>query len=182
MASKRLGGIDSQIRSSALRHARTIEERKNLQARIADMIVEAYDLPTSPDADPANPASSDLALFKECLKLFQPKDLDDLIYERNVDDRCGYALCPKPNQKLVHNGEKVWNKQGGKDFQLLDKADLERWCSDACGERTVFVKAQLSTEPAWLRTVETENIKLLDEVRNVDGLASALKVRVIKLC
>lgn len=169
---------EKRIRTTALRQAEEIEERKKLQARIADLVVEAFDLPSTPDADPARPQPSDATLFKQCLGLFQPSDLDDLIYERNVDNRCGYALCPKPNQKLSHNGELVWNKQGGKDFKLVNKAEMERWCSPLCQQRTVFVRAQLGTEPAWLRDVKAVTIKLYDEVAG-ETLADSLNVSLL---
>src|SRR4051812_46722946 len=86
-----------RIRATALRQARDIEDRKKLQARVADLVVEAFDLPSNPDADPAKPQPSDASLFRHCISLFQSSDLNDLVYERNVDNRCGYALCPKPN-------------------------------------------------------------------------------------
>ncbi|KIW32857.1 uncharacterized protein PV07_04372 [Cladophialophora immunda] len=165
---------EDRIRSTAIRHARDIEERKKLQARIADLVVEAFDLPSRPDADPARPQPSDASLFKHCLSLFQTSDLDDLIYERNVDNRCGYALCPRPNLKLAHGGQKVWNQKGGKDFKLVDRTELERWCSPACQEKAAFVRAQLGTEPAWLRTSQAVDIRLLDEVDS-EGLADPFK-------
>ncbi|KAK5241151.1 hypothetical protein LTR40_013374, partial [Exophiala xenobiotica] len=117
---------EKRIRSTVLRHATDIEGRKRLQSRIADLIVQAFDLPSKQDADPARPQPSDASLFKQCLGLFQASDLDDLVYERNVDNRCGYALCPKPNQKLSHNGDLMWNKKGGKDFKLVNKAEMEK--------------------------------------------------------
>lgn len=167
---------EHRIRSTALRHALEIEERKKLQTRIADLVVDAFDLPSNPDADPAHPLASDAALFKQCLGLFQASDLDVLIYERNVDNRCGYALCPKANEKLSHDGQLVWNKKAGKDFKLVDKSELEQWCSTLCQERTVFVRAQLGKEPAWLREVKQVDIKLLDEVGTLD-LADSFRVR-----
>ncbi len=166
---------ENRIRATALRHAVDIEERKKLQARVVDLVVQAFDLPSRPDADPAHPSGLDASLFKQCLGLFQASDLDDLIYERNVDNRCGYGLCPRPNRKLAHNGQKVWNKKGGKEFKLVDKAELEKWCSIDCQERTVFARAQLGTDPAWLREVQAVDIKLLDEV-GADSLASSFKV------
>lgn len=166
---------EDRIRATALRQARDIEDRKKLKARVADLVIEAFDLPSRPDADPAKPQASDATLLKHCLSLFQPADLDDLIYERNVDNRCGYALCPKPNLKLQRGGEKVWNQKTGKDFKLVNKAELERWCSQSCQERTAFVRAQLGLEPAWLRVVRDVDIKLLDEVRP-DSLADSLQV------
>ncbi|KIY00577.1 uncharacterized protein Z520_03240 [Fonsecaea multimorphosa CBS 102226] len=174
MATEQPESNADRIRSTALRHARDIEERKKLQASIADLVVEAFDLPSKPDADPAKPQPSDASLFKHCLSLFQTSDLDDLIYERNVDNRCGYALCPRPNLKLAHGGQKVWNQKGGKDFKLVDKSELEKWCSKACQERTAFVRAQLGTEPAWLRTSQAVDVKLLDEVGS-ESLADPFK-------
>ncbi|KAK4937989.1 hypothetical protein LTR10_021478 [Elasticomyces elasticus] len=165
--------VQKRIRTTALRQAQEIEERKNLQARIADLVVEAFDLPSNHDADPARPEASDASLFKQCLGLFQSTDLDDLIYERNIDNRCGYALCPRPNQRLSHNGELIWNKQAGKDFKLVNKAEMERWCSPLCQQRTIFVRAQLGTEPAWLRDVRAVEIKLYDEVAG-ESLADSL--------
>ena len=149
-------------RATALQHARMIQDKKDLKTRVADLVLEAYDLPTSQASAPSDPAPADLHLFKECLCLFQPSDLEDLIHERNIDDRCGYALCPEPNRKARHNGEKVWNRKGGKDFQLLDRHELERWCSQECAMRGTFVKAQLGTEPAWLREDQVE-VRVLDE-------------------
>ncbi|KEF59834.1 uncharacterized protein A1O9_04682 [Exophiala aquamarina CBS 119918] len=161
---------EERIRNTALRHAQDIEGRKRLQSRIADLVVEAYDLPSRPDADPGRPLAADATLFKQCLAVFRPSDLDDLIYERNVDDRCGYSLCPRPNEKIVNAGQKVWNQKGGKDFRLLDRAELEKFCSSACRERTAFVRAQLRTEPAWLRqeALLGVDVKLLDEIQ-ADG-------------
>lgn len=182
---------EERIRSTALRHAQDIESRKRLQAQIADLIVTAFDLPSSPNANPASPTASDATLFKRCLAVFQPSDLDDLIYERNVDDRCGYALCPRPNEKLVNAGQKVWNRKGGKDFRLLDKADLEKFCSTPCQERTAFVRAQLRSEPAWLRPdvqLGADDLKLLDEMHGSgvngghDGLVESLNVSLLSSC
>lgn len=149
-------------RATALQQARMIQDKKDLKTRVADLVLEAYDLPTSQATTPSNPAPADLQLFKECLGLFQPSDLEDLIHERNIDDRCGYALCPKPNRKARHNGEKVWNRKGGRNFQLLDRHELERWCSQDCATRGMFVRGQLGTEPAWLREDQVD-VSLLDE-------------------
>lgn len=162
------------LRATAVRYAVSIEEKKRLRAKVADLVVEAYDLPSNPDADPAKPSTTDVTLFQECLKLFQPSDLDDLVTERNIDNRCGYALCPRPHRVVPGGGEKVWNQKGGKDFKLLSRVEIEKWCSKSCGDRAAFVRAQLSSEPAWLR--ETHNdVTLLDDVHSVDDLSEATK-------
>ena len=169
-------GAEKRIRTTALRHALDIEQRKKLQARITDLVIEAYDLPSKPDADPAHPQPSDAAHFKQCLAMFQMSELDDLIYERNVDNRYGYAPCPRANQKVLHSGRLVWNKKGGKDFKLVDKTELEKWCSDECQSRTIFVRAQLGTEPAWLREDKAVNVRLVEEVGTTENLAESLHV------
>jgi RNA polymerase II-associated protein 2 len=167
---------DSQARATALRHALKIEEQKNLQDEVLDLILEAYDLPTQPGATPPDASDSDVRHFKSCLRLFRPSDFDDLVRERNIDDRCGYALCSNPNKKLDRGGNKVWNRKSGPDFRLVDRAELERWCSDECGERAAFVRAQLSSEPAWQRNSQNDRIKLLDEMRKTANLITALQV------
>ncbi|OCT51051.1 DUF408 domain protein [Cladophialophora carrionii] len=179
MATEKSKSTDqARVRATALRQAKDIEDRKKLQTRIADLVVEAFDLPSRSDADPANPDPADASLFRHCLSLFQASDLDDLIYERNVDNRCGYALCSRPNQKLAHGGEKVWNRKGGKDFKLINRTELEKWCSKSCQERTAFVRAQLGKEPAWLRIIRAVDIKLLDEL-DADSLTKSFKTLAI---
>ena len=155
---------DSQIRATAYRHAQGFEEKKAIRNRVADLVVELFDIPADANADPANPQQSDAMLFKQGLSFFQPSDFDDLVRERNIDDRCGYALCPKPNIK-VQGGHTVWNGKGGKNFSLVPKEELERWCSEDCGNRAAFVRAQLNQEPAWTRETTNMDIRLLDDVQ-----------------
>jgi hypothetical protein len=163
-----------QLRNSAVRHALSIEEKKRMRDRVADLIIEAYDLPSSPESDPAQPSLADITKLQECLKFFQPSDLDDLVKERNIDNRCGYALCPRPNRRIPGGGEKVWNQKGGRDFKLLSKAEIEKWCSNLCADRTAFVRAQLSSEPSWLRESQND-VKLLDQVQCIDDLTASTK-------
>jgi len=155
---------DSQIRATAYRHAQSFEEKKAIRNRVADLVVELFDIPSDSSANPAHPLQSDATLFKQGLSLFQPSDFDDLVRERNIDDRCGYGLCPRPNVK-VQGGQTVWNGKGGRGFSLVPKEELEQWCSKACGDRAMFVRAQLSKEPAWNRETSSVDVKLLDEVQ-----------------
>ena len=170
-------GQDSRRRATAVRHAVLLEEKKKLKSRILDLVLEAYDLPSQKTSSPAEASSVDIQLFKTCLCLFQPSDFDDLVRERNIDDRCGYALCSNPNKKLPPGGDKVWNGKGGRDFRLVERAELEKWCSIECDQRAAFVLAQMSTEPSWLRDSQQENVKLLDEMPKTGDLADILQVR-----
>lgn len=164
-----------RFRETAVRHARIIEDQKRVKTQVADLILECFDLPSQHDVFPSKPLPADAKVFTKALSLFQPTDFDDLVSERNIDDRCGYALCPQPNQRPRHGGSKVWNRKGGKDFKLVDRAELERWCSEACKARGEFVQGQLSNEPAWVRDVTETKVVLLDDVRQANDLAAAIE-------
>ncbi|RMZ76641.1 hypothetical protein DV738_g4802, partial [Chaetothyriales sp. CBS 135597] len=151
---------DSHLRAAVIQHGRQVQTRRALQDRIADLIVECSDLPSDHITDPSAASEQEVAKFKEALGLFQPSDLDDLVVERNIQDRCGYTLCPNANRKAPHDGTHVWSNDVG---FFVDRAEYERWCAKRCKQRTEFVKAQLSSEPAWLRGDETNNVILLDQ-------------------
>lgn len=152
-------GHEARIRAIAMQHALSIEEKKKLQNKVLDMIIVAYDLPSHETTDPAHPSSADAATFRECLAIFRPSDLDELVDERNIDDRCGYAMCKNPNQK--RRAAKVWDNAQGK---MVDKATDGKWCSSACKARNAFVRSQLSLEPAWLRAHASDHIQLPSDV------------------
>lgn len=145
----------ARAKANAIQQALSIEEKKNLQNRVLDMILTAFDLPTHEPADPANPNPDDVKTFRQCLAIFRPSDLDELVSERNIDDRCGYALCRNPNNKQPP--KKVWDAKG----RLVEKKTDSQWCSRECRDRNNFVKRQLSDEPAWLRQVQNQHILLL---------------------
>lgn len=57
-----------------------------------------------------------------------------------------------------------------KDFRIAKKEDAEKWCSDLCARRALYVRVQLSECPAWERTDEGASIKidLLDEPKTAE--------------
>lgn len=153
-------------RATALRHAYDLEEKKRIQREVTDLIIECFDLPSAnltPQSED-NPSHTPVGAktFKRALSLFQPSDFDDLVYERNVDARCGYALCSRPNRKLG-TAKKVWNGKAGSEFRIVDRTELEKWCSDDCAKKAAFAKSQLSPDPAWVREEPVKSIKLLDD-------------------
>src|SRR2546421_11889970 len=152
---------NDRYRSTAMKHAYNLEHQKSTRNSILDLIVAIVDLPTKPDSDPANPLDTDAALFKRGLHLFQPADFDDVVLERNIYDKCGYGLCPRPNVKVGGNSQNriIWGKRSGPAFKIVPKADLEKWCSKECEERAHFVSVQLGKEPAWMREEPIENVK-----------------------
>lgn len=157
--------VNAQQKSTALHCARNIQYQKSMQEKVLDLIINTVDLPSHPNADPSRPSASDASLFKRALTLFQPKDVDDMILERNIYEKCGYALCPRPNLKQDRElrNRKFRGMKEGRRFRLNTKEELDKWCSIECAERAVFVRLQLGPEPAWLRSTPVEEVILLEE-------------------
>lgn len=134
----------------AVHHANVLEQRKKVEAEVLDSIVTLMDYPSAPDADPKRPTAADAQTFRDALVSFQPSDYDALIEERNISDRCGYALCPRPKSRARSTAKKQFvDTQHG--VEIVDRKVLEVWCSDDCAKRALYVKVQLSEEPAWMR-------------------------------
>ncbi|KAF2464497.1 uncharacterized protein BDR25DRAFT_271811 [Lindgomyces ingoldianus] len=137
-------------RDTALHHANLIEQQKVVEKEVLQSIITLLDFPTSPDADPTRPAPSDALRFQDLIISFQTSDYDSLIEERNIADKCGYALCPRPKKKAPSSARKQFIETD-KGVEIVDKKTLEVWCSEDCARRALYVKVQLSEEPAWMR-------------------------------
>jgi hypothetical protein len=134
----------------ALHHANIIEQRKQVEAEVLDSIITLMDFPTSPHADARRPTAADAQHFRDAMVPFQPSDYDALIEERNIADKCGYALCPKPKKKARSTARKQFIDTAH-GVEIVDRTLLEVWCSDDCAKRALYVKVQLNEEPAWAR-------------------------------
>ncbi|ORY05794.1 Rtr1/RPAP2 family-domain-containing protein [Clohesyomyces aquaticus] len=162
-------------RDVALQHASIIEEQKRVEKEVLDAIMTLMDFPTSPTADPMRPSPSDALFFQGLMVNFQPSDYDSLIEERNIADRCGYALCPRPKKKAPSKARKHFIETD-KGVEIVDRRTLEVWCSDDCARRALYVKVQLSEEPAWMRRGGVnDKIELL--VENAEDHHKALPLR-----
>ncbi|XWX01104.1 hypothetical protein V2A60_009129 [Cordyceps javanica] len=163
-------------REIAIQHAKVLQHRKDLEAEILDSLIllSEYPLQRGPSLDASRPAASDAAGFRTHVRLFQPSDYDDLIEERHVNGLCGYTLCPRPHRDTGPGGE--WRITGA--GHIVKRRDLERWCSQACARRALYVKVQLSEAAAWERAgIPDIRIDLLDEARlrgDVDSAAQQL--------
>jgi len=155
-------------RETAVYHATLLEERKQVEAQILESIEALLELPSSPDADPAHPSQKDATFVKNSLRPFQTSNYDELVEERNINKQCGYVLCPRPNRhgdttakyRILHGKGK-----GADALRFVETKALEMWCSDDCGKRALYIKAQISEEPFWARagTVEGDLTLLVDE-------------------
>jgi RNA polymerase II-associated protein 2 len=152
-------------REIALYHADLIQERKDIELEILFSIERLIDFPLSINSTAANPAPSDVSLFKTLLQPFQPSDYDCLIQERNINEHCGYTLCSNPRAKDGSKGKyRILGKSGkAKDFKVVEREELEKWCSEDCARRAMYVKVQLNERPAWERATSTRLVELLDE-------------------
>lgn len=151
-------------REIAMQHARVIQHRKALEAEILDSLIllSEYPLVRGRSYSAAEPAESDVADFKTHVRLFQPSDYDDLVEERNVNGLCGYTLCPRPPVSTGGGGE--WKLTGA--GEIVRRRDVEKWCSQACARRALYVKVQFNETAAWERAGDPEiRIDLLGEDR-----------------
>ena len=145
---------EDRYKETALYHAQLLQQRKDIEALILASTEALLELPSLPAADPARPRLQDITLVKNSLKSFQPSDYDALIEERNINKQCGYVLCPRPNRhedtkaryRILHS-----KGRGPDNVKFIPRQALERWCSDDCGKRALYIKVQVSEEPAWTR-------------------------------
>jgi len=157
-------------REIALYHANLLQQRKDVEFTIVLNMETLIDYPLAgPPHDAANPSPADARSFKELIRPFQPSDYDALIVERNINEHCGYALCPNP--RLKEGGGGMYRLLGmngkAKDFKVVKKEELEKWCSEACAKRALYVRVQLSESPAWEREgSQGVHIELLDEPKS----------------
>ncbi|EEY22143.1 DUF408 domain-containing protein [Verticillium alfalfae VaMs.102] len=136
----------------ALQHARILQQRKDLEAQILDSLILLSEYPATQGRHPASdPAPSDVTGFKTHVRLFQPGDFEDLIEERNANKLCGYTLCARPKPQSSRGGPWKLMNVGSKDFGIVDRKEMERWCSQDCKRRALYVKVQLSETAAWER-------------------------------
>ncbi|KAI4148049.1 MAG: hypothetical protein L6R39_002908 [Caloplaca ligustica] len=143
---------EERNRQLALHHAYLLQSRKDIEARNLASTETLLDLPSSPSALPSEPSATDIQVLKDALRSFQPSDFDALIEERNIDHKCGYIFCPKENRSQNASGEyHIVTGRKMTEFKVVRSRELERWCSDECGKMGLYLRVQLSEEPAWTR-------------------------------
>ena len=163
-------------RELAWEQAHIIQQRKDIESSIFAAIETLLDFPTSPNSSSASPSTADIAQVKELLKLFQPADYDSLIEERGIDGKCGYILCPRPH-KVEDTTARYRILRSGRDrnngMKVVEKKELEKWCSDECGKMALYIRVQLSEVPAQQRTRDTR-IQIYGEGEKDRGTSEAV--------
>ncbi|KAL8904416.1 MAG: hypothetical protein Q9207_003279 [Kuettlingeria erythrocarpa] len=148
---------EKRSRQVALHHAHLLQYRKDIEARNLDSTETLLDLPSSSSAFPSEPSNADTHTLKDALRTFQPSDFDALVEERNIDHRCGYMFCPRKNRSQGSCGKyRIVTGRRDIDFKVVNPQELARWCSDECGKMALYLRVQLSGEPAWMREWKDE--------------------------
>ncbi|KAK8042619.1 Rtr1/RPAP2 family protein [Apiospora phragmitis] len=157
----------ARARNLAIYHASIIHDRRQISDTISDSVIALSKLPSgsaSPPPSAASPSDDDAVAFTSQIRLFQPSDYEELIEERNCLGKCGYVLCPKPGTKVNQTGEFKLVNFGRKDFAIVPKKEMERWCSQTCARRAMYIKVQLNETAAWERAgIEGIQIELYQE-------------------
>ncbi|KAI5783907.1 Rtr1/RPAP2 family-domain-containing protein [Peziza echinospora] len=174
-----------EAREIALYHANIIQTQKDFEFSILNSIELLLDFPTTAN-HASKPSESDIFEFKKNIQHFRPSDYDDLIEERNIISKCGYALCPEANRRQPTKARfRVLDK--GK--RIVETKQLERFCGEDCARRGLWIRVQLSEEAPWQRIgpsgeVGTEcetDFTLLEERKESKNKKSALQGDVKKL-
>ncbi|KAI4094622.1 MAG: hypothetical protein LQ344_002093 [Seirophora lacunosa] len=150
---------EKRNRQAALHHAHLLQYRKDIEARNLSSTETLLDLPSSPLVTSTQPSAADVHTAKDALRTFQPSDFDALVEERNIDRRCGYIFCSRSNRRQDRSGQyRIITGKREIDFKVVDPKELGRWCSDECGKMALYLRVQLSEEPAWTRDWQADKL------------------------
>lgn len=125
----------------------------------------------------------DSFFMKFLSRFITPEVYEELIQERIINKKCGYAMCSNPPARIKDNFSKSF-----KESKLLPYNYLNSYCSKLCFQKSEIYKAQLSSEALFARKdvclknygsmkYET-NVKLLDEILKEKDSASIADVLV----
>jgi hypothetical protein len=167
----------------ALHHANLIQAQKDISTYILGTLETLLDYPSSLTTDPAHPDPTDVSTVKRLLAPFQPSDYDDLLEERQIDKKCGYVLCPRPHRiektkgRFVFSYQKADGHGNRASADVVEKSEMEKWCSHECARRALWLRVQLSETPAWERTGEDVQLELYGEPEGSGTIVKREEVR-----
>lgn len=141
--------VAARHRELAIHHALIIQRHKDMENTIFESIEALIEYPFR-TVDPAYPDPADIKAVKEHLSRFRPSDFDSAVQERNLDEKCGYMLCPRPRTKQNTKAEFRLLRRNG--LQVVKTSDLEKWCTEVCARRAFYLRVQLSESPPWERS------------------------------
>ncbi|KAK4674730.1 hypothetical protein QC763_123220 [Podospora pseudopauciseta] len=119
--------------------------------------IETFELLSAAFPSSQPPSQSDISLLLSHLPNFSPSEYLDLIDERNCLNTCGYALCSKPRRNFPG---KVKIRRSG----VAKTEDLNKWCSDECALKGMYIHVQLE-HPSYEWTGEKGEMKIRIRLR-----------------
>lgn len=165
---ERLAQQEAAARLALLKKLRDTELKPPVPLETFELLSQQLPTPTDPPTPASSPSARDVSLLLSHLRDFQPSEYLDLIEERNCLGRCGYALCPRPRR--AHEGPftitTTSSSSGG--GSIARSADLNKWCSDACARRALYLKVQLDN-PSYERDAGTGRMVVRLELREEPG-------------
>ncbi|KAK0668692.1 hypothetical protein QBC41DRAFT_321291 [Cercophora samala] len=114
--------------------------------------IETFELLSAGFPSSQPPSPSDISLLLSRLPDFSPSEYLDLIDERNCLNTCGYALCSNPRRNFPG---KVKLRRSG----VAKTEDLNKWCSDECALKGMYIHVQLE-HPSYEWTGEKGEMKV----------------------
>ncbi|KAL2196885.1 Rtr1/RPAP2 family-domain-containing protein [Corynascus similis CBS 632.67] len=157
---ERLAQQETAARLRLLQKLRETEVKPPVPIETFELISQQF--PRHADATSSSPHPADVAALLPLLADFTPQEYLDLVEERNCLGRCGYALCPRPRR--AHDGPYKLNARAG---SVARTEDLNKWCSDACAKRALYLKVQLDN-PSYVRDGQGKMVVKL-ELRDEAG-------------
>ncbi|KAL2176764.1 Rtr1/RPAP2 family-domain-containing protein [Thermothelomyces heterothallicus CBS 202.75] len=151
---ERLARQEAAARLRLLQKLRETEVKPPVPIETFELLSQEF--PRHPDRAASSPHPGDVAELLPLLADFTPQEYLDLIEERNCLGRCGYALCARPRR--THDGPYKINTRVG---SVARTEDLNKWCSDACAKRALYIKVQLDN-PSYVRNDQGRMVVKLD--------------------
>ncbi|KAI8876019.1 hypothetical protein K501DRAFT_338360 [Backusella circina FSU 941] len=87
-----------------------------------------------------------IATLRSASLYLQPKTYSEVMEERNVQEWCGYPVCPERPRRSMQRF-----KISLKQRKVFDQSEMSHFCSDACYYKSKYYSMQLSEEPVWFR-------------------------------
>ena len=140
-------------RELAMHHALVIQRQKDVESAILDSVEALIEYPKN-TMDPAHPDSSDIEDVKKHFAAFRPSDFDSVVEERNLDEKCGYVLCPRP--RIKQNTSAKYRLLQGQNLRVVKTSELEKWCSKDCAKRALYLRVQLNEASPWERSASVD--------------------------
>lgn len=92
----------------------------------------------------------------EAARYIHPTGYEEVIEERNLEDWCGYPMCPKTRKQATSKYRISLSER-----KVFDQTELSSYCSVDCLQRSKFYSGQLSDIPVWSREAAGPDVEVI---------------------